>query len=243
MASIPDSLRVDFSKFGKDLVQDALGKTLSIFYDSCTLRQFIAVLVGEVQELYEAAIDVEKYRTLYYAEGVQLEGIGRIVGQDRSLNQYSDESWFKWDTSGQSFDQMPWYVTGASFDSYEAADDETFKYNILTRIIKNHTLVASVPEITQLIKLILGINVSFIKIGPNEVNLVVGSGISVGELYTLTHFYNDLRVDRTFQVPYPATLSFGDEITFIPEHALFFDRDEPFQWDSAEWAIRSNQKF
>lgn len=235
--AIPKRLAVDFDVYQKDLVKDALSKMLSVFFDSCTLRQFVAVLVGQVQELYAAALEVEKKRSLYYAEGVNLEANGRIVGQDRALWQYSEDDWFKFDIAGQGWDQAPWYCRGADLGVYVDADDDTYRMAILTRIVKNHTLVASVPELCQLIKLMLNIDVSFVKCGPNKVNLVVSSGVDKGSLYILTHSTSDTRVDNTYLVPYPATMDFCDKVWFIPENPFFFDREEPFQWDTAEWAV------
>lgn len=234
---IPERLKVDFSNLERDLIEDGLSKMLAVFFDACTLRQFVAVFLREVQELYDAVIEVEKQRTIYYAEGVNLDALGRIVGQDRLLWQYSEDGWFHFDIEGQGWDQEPWWCRNGELGIYVEADDETYKTAIVARIVKNHTLVASVPELTQLVKLMLGIDVSFIKCGPNNVNLVVPTGIDKTALYLLTHSSDDTRVDKTYYIPYPATLDFCEKIYFIPEHPFFFDREESYQWDTAEWAV------
>lgn len=48
------------------------------------LRQLVAVFVGEVQELYDAVLDMQRGRTLYAAEAANLDALGRIVGEERA---------------------------------------------------------------------------------------------------------------------------------------------------------------
>lgn len=235
--AIPERLKVDFSASRKDLIADGLNKMLSVFYDSCTLRQFVAVLLRQVQELYDAALAVEEQRTLYAAEGVNLDALGRIVGQDRLLWSYNEDKWFHFDIEGQGWDQLPWWCRHGELGEYVRAGDEAYRTAVLSRAIKNHTLVAAVPELAELVELLLGNSVSFIKCGPNQVNLVVPEGITSTALWLLTHPTTDVRVDRTYYVPYPATLNFCEKIYFIPPNPFHFDREEPFQWDTAPWAV------
>lgn len=235
--AIPARLQIDFSGDSVDLVSDGLQKMLSVFLGSCTLRQFVAVLLRQVQELYDAARDVQRYRTLYEAEGVNLDALGRIVGQDRALWQYSESGYMHFDIEGQSYDQLPWWCIYAPLEEYIRADDNEFATAILSRIVKNHTLVASVPEITSLIQLFIDTNVSFVKVGPNTVQLFLPDGIDTAAIYFLTHYTNDVRVDETYRVPYPVTLSFDETMYFITPNPLHFDRDYPLQWDNATWAV------
>ena len=235
--ALPEKLRIDFTPYERDLVTEGLNKMLAVFYDACTLRQFVAVLLKQAQELYDAALKVQQGRTLYEAQGVNLDGIGRIVGQDRALWSYSEDGYMHFDIEGQGFDQEPWWCLHGPLEEYIKADDNVYATAILSRIVKNHTLVASVPEITQLIQLLLNTDVSFVKTGPNTVQLVLPYGIDKSAIAFLTQYANDTRVDETYRAPYPVTLSFDDAIIFIPLNPFHFDRDEPFQWDQAEWAV------
>lgn len=234
--AIPARLQVDFGD-GQDLINAGLQKMLAVFYDACTLRMFVAVLLEQVQQLYDAAREVQRYRTLYEAEGVNLDALGRIVGQDRALWQYSEDGYMHFDIEGQGFDQLPWWCFRAPLEVYIRADDNEFSTAILSRIVKNHTLVASIPEITALIQLLLDTDVSFVKTGPNTVQLTMPDGIDKAAIYFLTYYTNDVRVDETYRVPYPVTLSFDDIMIFMPPNPFHFDRDYPLQWDQAEWAV------
>lgn len=235
--ALPAKLQVDFSDLERDLISEALNKLLSVFWDACTLRLFVGVLVRQVQELYAAAIEVQRKRTLYEAEGVNLDALGRIVGQDRALWRYSEDGYMHFDIEGQGFDQLPWWCIHAPLEVYVQADDSELATEILSRIVKNHTLVASIPEITALVQLFRGRDVSFAKTGPNTVQLILPEGIDKETIYFLTYYTNDTRVDETYRVPYPVTLSFDDIMIFMPENPFHFDRDFPLQWDQAEWAV------
>ncbi len=234
---IPARLQVSFEHLKRDLITEGLNNMLSVFYDSCTLRQFVAVLLKEVQELYDAATEAQKARTLYNAVGAQLDGIGRIVGQDRATWHYSEEGYFRFDIEGQGWDQMPFWCINAPLEEFIAAEDDVYRLDILSRIVKNHTLVSAVPELTQLVMRLLNTKASFIKRGPNTVCLTLPTGVDKNAIMFLTQSITDTRVDRSYKVPYPATLSFCDTMYYIPENPFHFDREEPFQWDTAEWAV------
>ena len=81
---IPSRLEVSFGQYAKSLIDEALAKLPSQFLTSCMLRQLVAVLVGEVQELYDAVLGMQRGRTLYAAEAANLDALGRIVGEERA---------------------------------------------------------------------------------------------------------------------------------------------------------------
>lgn len=231
------SLTVDFSGYERDLFGEGLGRLLSVFLNKCTVREFAATFLRQVQELYDAAIDVEKARTVVTASGVNLDALGRIVGQPRTTMEYSEDTWFKFDTSGQGFDQLPWWVTGAPLNTNATATDSQFRQQIIARIIKNHTLCASIPELLYLIRTMFDVDVSYIKKGPNEVQLVVQDGTDKVLLYNLLHRESTMTVDDDYRMPYPATLSLDSKVFFIKEPAFIFDVDTPHRWDEGMWGI------
>ena len=231
------SLKVDFSGYERDLLGEGLGRLLSVFLNKCTVRQFTGAFLRQVQELYNAAIAVEEARTVLTASGVNLDALGRIVGLPRTTMAYSEDSWFKFDTSGQGFDQMPWWVTGAPLNTNAVATDPQYRQQIIARIIKNHTLCASIPEILYLIHTMYDVDVSYIKTGPNKVRLVVQDGTSKALLYDLTNSEDTMTVDDDYRMPYPATLSLESKVFFIKDPAFIFDVDTPHRWDEGLWGI------
>ena len=62
--SVPSRLEVSFGQYAKSLIDEALAKLPSQFLTACVLRQFVAAFVGEVQELYDAVLDMQRGRTL-----------------------------------------------------------------------------------------------------------------------------------------------------------------------------------
>ncbi len=94
MPLIAAKYKVDFSGLRVDLVEQALGRMLSQHYSACVLRRFVAALVSEAQEFYEACIDLQERRTVYVAAGENLNALGRIVGADRAPWSFDDSYWF-----------------------------------------------------------------------------------------------------------------------------------------------------
>lgn len=111
--SVPSRLEVSFGQYAKSLIDEALAKLPSQFLTACVLRQFVAAFVGEVQELYDAVLDMQRGRTLYAAEAANLDALGRIVGEERAPYQYSDSHWFAFDRMGQAWDSTPWWCRDA----------------------------------------------------------------------------------------------------------------------------------
>lgn len=115
-----------------------------------------------------------------------------------------------------------------------------YRTNILARIIANHTLVASVPELDGLIRLVAGNSVSFEKTGPMQVRLIAPSTISTTNLVKLTTAVTTRRVDDEYAVPYPATLHVSGYIVFVPVSFFSFDKSNAQRWDSGRWASKGN---
>lgn len=234
---IPASFKVDFSPQRKDLVAQALSRLLTQHYDKCVLRQFVVAIMEEVQELYDALIDLQERRTLYMAEDENLNGLGRIVGEARTPYQYDENRWLFTDRINQRVDSANVWCSGAPFASFVPVGDPQYQINILARIIKNHTLVASVPELERLAHLVTDTWVSWEKTGPMQVAIVVPSTISATAYGMLLRTVTDNRVDEAYMLPYPATLSFSSVVTYVPDKFFCADRARQ-QCDAARCAIR-----
>lgn len=230
MASIPRKLKIDFSPYRKDLVTQALDRMLSQFIDACVLRQFVAAIMGEVQCLHDALIDLQEQRTLYMAEGENLAAIGRIVGEDDKGRHYSEEYWMFADRDAQCADRSPVWTLHAPTGAYVSSSDTGYTLDILSRIAKNHTLTASVPEIQRLTGMIMDTPVSFEKTGPMQVNVLVPAGLAQEFWDILTQARTNRRADDIFRMPYPATLWFDMMIVYYP------DRPETSYWFCADRA-------
>lgn len=225
-AGIPDSFKIDFSKYKIDLATKAEGRMLSQFWTSPVFRMFVRALIkAGIGWTYDEIIKQIEANTLYVAAGENLEAIGRIVGQNRIPYQYDDSSWFAFDRPGQGFDQAPFWVQGAPLVSNVPANDPQYRRMILAKIASNFARFGSMAEMSYLIEFAIGIKVSFRLVGPMEADIVVPSTISRSNVYLLTVSKNTPQVDHQYFFPYPATLRI-DRMTFAPKVPFIFDRKE-----------------
>lgn len=247
---LPESFKVDFSVYEKDLVEQALNRMLSKWLKSCVLRQFVSVLIEQCQELYDACLDIQRLRTPYEAQGADLEALGRIVGAERGVWAYDDTVWMSFDIQGQSFDQLPAYCIGAVTGNYVPATDATYATNIILNAIKNMTLCASVPEITQFLEQVTDTPVSFQKQGPNAVEIIINANVSMATLRFLYRAFDTARADHVFNPPYPATMEVLGFITYVPgvntdpnnpensSQFMLFDKADRY-FDVSGWSVRN----
>ncbi len=217
---------VDFSTFDRDLVEEGLKRLLSQHLDKTVLKKFLAVYLEQCQELYDSIIDMMEQRTLYKASGSNVDTIGAIVGQDRSAWTYDESSWCFFDRSQQGMDQEPAWVTNAPMESYVAMTDSTLKEAIIVKVMKNHTIVGSVPELIYYLKELLSVDISFQKTGPNTVNIIAPSSLSLTQLKLLTRYVDSKNTEHSFSIPYPATLNFGELVFHAPNSFFVFDTDK-----------------
>lgn len=227
---------VDFTGYHKDLITQALDRMLSQHYNKCVLRQFVAAFIRQCQELYDACIDMQRLRIPYNAEGENLDALGRIVGEDRTPWMYDESGWMFFDRQGQGWDQVPVWVRGGPLGTSAYVDDIQYRTNIIIKAIKNHTLTSSIPEITELIRLIFGIYVAFDKLGPNQVQIIVSSNISMQQLILLTYSWDNTRVDHAWYMNYPVTLDIS-KVMFAPYPSPFTFDIENLGWDDAYVAV------
>lgn len=226
--SIPESFKIDFSPYRKDLILQAVERLLSQFECACGLKQFVLAFMGEAQCLYDALIDLQEKRTLYRAEGENLAAIGRIVGQAAVPKQYDVHHWMCADRPDQSPDNAPVWSVYAPTGLYMPSRDPEYTIDILARIAKNHTLTASVPELQRLVRMITDRTVSFDKTGPMQATLLVPQDLALVFWRLLTQARTDKRVDDMFMVPYPATFWFRTLYVHNPE------RPENLNWFCAD---------
>jgi hypothetical protein len=235
-SGVPEKLKVDFSGLARDLAARALTRLLSQHWTAPVLKQFVAALIRTgPQETYDRIIRTQEAQTIYLAEGVDLEAIGRIVGQPRTPYRYDDSRWFFWDRAGQGFEQQPWWVEGAPTSGNEPAGDPEYRQMILARIACNLNRHSSSPEMAYLADFSTGEKVSWRRTGPMECEILVSADISRSHLEVMTKAKTTPEADDIFMLPYPATLKLS-RVAFIPEKPFVFDRWRGHQFDAGKWA-------
>ena len=229
---------IDVSEYVQDLCDRATNRLLRQFQNSCVILNVVCALADEVQELYDAAVATIKNRTLYDATGVNLDTLGRIVGQDRILLNAANLQWFGFDgVSAQigGWDAAPNWVSGASLFGDLPANDLQYRNLILGKIFKNHVKVGSVPELIQFARFLTGRSVSFNRVGLFELELIVPTNITPNDVRTLITVFNDNTADNKYIIPMPVTGRIVT-VTYKPENSFKFD-SLGRGWDQGAWAL------
>lgn len=125
-------------------------------------QQVLQAFVAEANELYVAITDLAKRRSVAYADGVWLDGIGRIVGQPReTVPEVVPDQFFYWDDYGGSaetgahptdphyFDTFNNWVSFAGDEAVTtgAPDDGAYRKQIIRRIYQNANRNSSYAEV------------------------------------------------------------------------------------------------
>lgn len=227
----------DFSVYDKDQVTQACDLTLSQFRRSQILLGVQSAINNQSIDLYQSLIDAMQLRCLDDAVGVQLDIIGRIVGQSRELENYGTKNWFAYDTNDVGYDQGIYYINGAPVGGNLLASDFTYRQLIYARIFKNHVKYGSVPEILQVVKLVYGINISIRKEGLSDISLVVPSNTPQYIVQNLTKVDDTPTTDRVYFLPIPSTGRIVDVI-FRPPNAFTYDGLLPYEgYDRGHYAV------
>lgn len=225
----PSNLEVDFSSIAVDVLEQMRGRLLYYFGNSPVIDQILQSLSCEVQELIDATQDVIKLRTLFEARGVQLDVIGRIVGQDRVILNADQRTWFGPDSTNpiilrpDALGSVA-FVDGADLTGDVPATDSEYLNLIISKIFKNHVQGGSLPEVQIFIKLLTGYDVSFLKKGLQELALLVRVDTPPNVVETITTITTDGRdANEKYLIPLPA----GDrivEVGYVPLDSFRPDR-------------------
>jgi hypothetical protein len=197
-----------------DLPERAVSRLLLQFRKSPLMIDLLQALISEIIALQTAFVDMINKRGPADATGENLNVIGRIVGQGREIFDYADLPWFTSDLQGYSVDEAPSWVAGAYLDGVYYADDTWFRRLIFARVARNFVRYGAVTEILDVIKKSTGYDVSFQKVGPMEVNLVVGPEVPQWAITFILRMGDNSFVDNTAFIPYPATLRIAAVILY-----------------------------
>lgn len=186
-----------------DLQARAAGRLLWQFRRSPVLLSILHALVEEIQAAIDMLLDMQRLRMPEAATGENLDAIGRIVGQDRILIDYSERVWMRPDTANQGPDIAPVWTSGAPRYQSAAADDWLYRILIKAKIYRNFCRYGSILEIQSAALRAFGVNVS---LQDSSTTLLVQSDIALHILGFLTEERTDSRMDSYFLPPYPATM-------------------------------------
>lgn len=193
-----------------DLKKISESRILSQYSTSPLYKLLLGVYTSEIQELSDAIVDMIKYRTIAYAEGNQLDIIGKIVGIDRKNYNYDSNYWFAPEIEGVSPDNGHWWVMNYPQAVFEPMDDITYRKWIWMKILKNHNKFSSKPEIES--EILEGIEevVGIQRTGMIDQDLYTTTSISTTNKNMLSYVMNTQLTDNQYMFSYPASTKIGN---------------------------------
>lgn len=203
---------IDFSSLRFNLKEIAESRILSQYATSPLYKKLLEAITSEVQELLDAIVDLMEYRTVYAAYGVQLDIIGKIVGSPRTMYDYDEEFWFAPDKDGVGADNGHWWISVVPQAVEQEMDDDTYRKWIWLRILENHNLFSSKPEIEGAIFDGLGDKVGIERSGNVQGKIYAQSTISLTNYNLLDYHINTPVEDNKFLFAYPATTVISSKV-------------------------------
>lgn len=205
-------LALKFDDITFNLKEISESRILSQYSQSPLYKLLLGAITSEVQELSTAITNLIKYRTIANAEGKNLDAIGRIVGIKRQTYNYDSDYWFSPDSSGVSPDNGHWWVKNSPQAIVEDMDDITYRKWIWMKVLTNHNLFSSKPEIENEILEGIEETVGIQRTGMIEQDLYVTTSISSTNKGLLTYNVNTTLTDNDYLFSYPATTEIGSVI-------------------------------
>ncbi len=213
-------MALTFDNFVINTNELACQRLLSQFQQSVDgIQQFIKASTNQAQVLNDAEVSVMVGRTVEQAEGVQLDIIGRIVGQPRPLQAGAPLQYFQYDsTPPQAWDaESPWFVTNAPLTTVSAVPDVIYRRFIIGKIFRNHIFYCSKPEIMQFIRLTFSVESSIIDTPgePFSIDIEVEDTIDPLFIPWLSAFRTDSQVQFEYFLPIAAGVRLNS-VTLVP---------------------------
>ena len=197
--------RVDYqNEYGRDLTAQACDRQLYSLKRSTVRAGVLQAQIDQAQALYDTMLETLTGRDLRWAQGKQLDVLGRIVGQSREVVSRSEDQWLRADDVLGSPDNAPVWLAGVPSFSKRRADDDEFRLRIYGKIAKNHTRHGSLPEVLWFVRQAFGIDCGLQRVGPLEGVLVVRDNIPRYLIQELVHVFSDSRADKQYLLPLPS---------------------------------------
>lgn len=232
MSILTENLEVSFEGLVQDLAQRGKSRYLEQFRESPLMQQLVENISQETQELYDEILKVLKGRTIGtgeegYAEGVQLDKIGYLVGQDRVVANSKLIDYYSPDKIEEFvIDKAKvWTKNGRLFEA-AFLSDKAYRILILSKIYKNHCKGASLPQVRLAGINIYGHLLTLVKMGLQHYLLgFLSTGSEPGEssidsdsleaIYFLRVAWNNTNVDDFYALPIPSTVFLDTNYIFI----------------------------
>lgn len=204
-----------------DIITKGLSRLAYQFNGSENLRQFLQSFLDEFQNLENSGLQLLNERYLNEAVGAQLDGIGEIVGADRTVELIDiiGAFGFEDDDTSRGFGILSDPDIGGNFisigENYALIGDDLYRTVIRAKIIKNQTAM-TVDDTTRLISFMFdGIEVRYLLFENLKPIYSIGKIISPLELFLLDQIPLLIGlIDVTYYVSYNENaFSFAGDIS------------------------------
>lgn len=194
--------------------ESMIGHLLAQYRDCPNLFAFIYA-VSEELELVNKTLDDLKYkRWIDSGEGVQLDGIGDIVDQDRIISQAIALEFFGFEGQPNvtGFNQARFRRAGESYLTSATLSDPEYRLVLRAKIVKNNSL-AYAEDTIQSLAFVFNVNkVVLHDIGNAKFIVAIGRKLSKNEIImarALDLFVRGGGIGYKYMIDYDATNYFG----------------------------------
>lgn len=195
----------------KDYLDEARSRVTEQFKDKVVFDKYIQLLTSSGIDIQLVLQDLMQKRSLDTAVGVQLDILGDIVGQPRTLLDTALLKYFAFDgyPDGQTFGTLTdnsvggsWYSLGDALTGNTLLNDEQYRLFIKAKILKNRS-TATPNDFLNFISFVFGTQVNSIIVeGDASFTILVGKELTSFEKALLTYTSNVDGYDVPF-IPKP----------------------------------------
>lgn len=233
-----------FNQYVIDLLELACQRLLGKYNQSTSaLQPMIEALATQTQDWNDITQTVFDGRDLDTAVGIQLDLLGKIIGQERPTVDGDDIPYFTWDTEtiSEEWDgSAGWFATNAPTAGLTPVSDGVYRQFLKGKVFKNHVSGGSIPEMMEFIKLTLDVDatIRYSDTEPLAYYVIVPSEVSDVYIKFLLGKTDNSFVENSYNIPTPmATRLIGVMPNLGPSFG--FDRTDGSVsgWDTGKWTL------
>lgn len=184
-----------------DFLADAKEVETELFTDKVVFNKYLELILSELTNIQTTIKDLIQKRSIDEASGWQLDVIGRIVGQPRTLINLDVYKYFAFlgytngETYGDVFDPSQggtFYSAGSPVGGNYTLEDNVYRVFIKSKILKNRT-AATPEELIVFLQFLFGQEVPiYLKEGVAAITIFFGRPLNQLELNLLGNINYEL---------------------------------------------------
>lgn len=160
------------------------GHLIAQFGDKPIIDALLQAVAEELNVLYSAVVDVQEKRWIDTGEGVQLDGIGRIIDRGRTIDKAISDTFFGFagQTGIDTFGKARFRSAGEEYLATARLNDDMYRRVLWAKVfydISNGTI----PDILQSTRRILNAeSVALAELEPANFYLIIGGNLTESQL-------------------------------------------------------------